>query len=399
MARARNTKLWFFQLLALSLSMLFVAACVEVFVRLSGVDPPLMWRPDPEIGWRHIPGASAHWTEEGDAYVKINTLGLRDVERTVSKPVGVFRIAVFGDSMTEGVQVNLDQTYTQVLERGLRKRGLNIEVLNFGVNGFSPLQGYLFYERAGKRFQPDLVLHAVFTDNDIADCDPKLAAGQVEAPFAQQNDSGNLIVDVSAPERSTFEYEREPNHTIRRLSATYRFLGVRRRRRAAVQTTQATLGSTGGIPKRQLVYRDPSPGEWESAWRVYEKILAAFAADVKSNGGRFAVISVPAGQVVDREVWNRLLGEYPAMAELQWNLRGPEERLRALALKHDVPLIQPLSDFQAHLGGSPMFFNGSGPATQNGMGHMTPQGHEVMAIALEQQLDSQHLIPSADRTR
>jgi hypothetical protein len=108
---------------------------------------------------------------------------MRDVERQVDKKPGVFRIAVFGDSMTEGVQVDLEQTYTQQLEKLLLARGLSVEVLNFGMNGYSPLSGFLLYDTYGKTFHPDLVIHAVFTDNDIADGDSALAAGQVGAPF------------------------------------------------------------------------------------------------------------------------------------------------------------------------------------------------------------------------
>ncbi len=89
--------------LALALAGAVALICVEVTVRLAGWDRPLVWQPDPQVGWRHIPGATMHWREEGDGVVHIDSLGLRDPERTLVKPAGVFRIAVFGDSMTEGV--------------------------------------------------------------------------------------------------------------------------------------------------------------------------------------------------------------------------------------------------------------------------------------------------------
>src|SRR5262249_9145347 len=223
MAILRRPRLVLFQIAALAISLLVAAIAVEAMIRLSGNDQPLAWRPDPELGWRHIPGPTDHWTAAGDGYVRINSLGLRDVDRSVAKSQGTYRIAVFGDSMTEGVQVNLDQTFTQLLERNLRKRGLKVEVLNFGVNGFSPLQEYLLYERFGKQFKADLVLHAVFTDNDIADCDKRLAAGQVDAPFAIKTATDDLQIDFSEPQASAEEYDQEPIYAIRRTFATYRF--------------------------------------------------------------------------------------------------------------------------------------------------------------------------------
>src|SRR5438067_1958657 len=126
---------WIVRLCAAAASIVIASIAIEGLIRVSGRDSVVVWRPDPRVGWWHIPGATMHWQEEGDGSVSINSLGMRDVERSRGKPDGVFRIAVFGDSMTEGVQVNLDQTYTQRLEKRLRSRGFNVEVLNFGVNG------------------------------------------------------------------------------------------------------------------------------------------------------------------------------------------------------------------------------------------------------------------------
>lgn len=375
-------------------ALLFSVTCGDVLVRVTGQDRPLVWRPDPRRGWRHIPGARVHWTEEGNGYVTINSLGLRDPERTIQKPAGTYRIAVFGDSMTEAVQVNQDETFTQLLERRLRARGLNVEVLNFGVNGYSPLQGYLTFDLVGKAFAPDLVLHAVFTDNDIADCDPALAAGQVGAPFVQKEATSRIDIDYSQSEASTRDYEREPLFTLRRLSATYRMLSSIRRTYAAKGAFRAALSASSGIPRRYLIYADPLEPQWEAAWDLYEKVMIAFSRDAAAVNAKFAIISVPAGQVVDPTVWNRAIKEFPTMAPKRWKLLGPEERLRGLAIKHNLKIIQPINEFQRNVDGAPLFLNATGSRSMNGMGHMTARGHEVMATALETALEADGLIPS-----
>src|SRR5262245_52829809 len=112
-ARAvRRSLAWWMKLLLLGASLLLGLLAVEGGLRLFGLDKQLVWVPDTVLGWRHVPGAKRHWVEEGDGRIVINSLGYRDRERQLDKPAGTFRIAVFGDSMTEGVQVNLEQTFT-----------------------------------------------------------------------------------------------------------------------------------------------------------------------------------------------------------------------------------------------------------------------------------------------
>src|SRR6266850_92335 len=138
---------WLARFVLLAFSLVIAVLAMEAFIRMTSVDRPLEWQPDPTLGWWHVPGARQHWTDEGDGRIEINSVGLRDRERQVARDPGVLRIAVFGDSMTEGVQVNLDQTFCQLLEERLSRRlGRPIEVLNFGVNGYSPLQEYLLYK-------------------------------------------------------------------------------------------------------------------------------------------------------------------------------------------------------------------------------------------------------------
>src|SRR5262249_49882889 len=152
-----------------------------------------------------------------DGWISINHLGYRDRERRVEKDPGTYRIAVFGDSMTEGVQVNLEQTYLYLLEEQLRHSGQRVEVLNFGVNGYGPLQELLLFKQVGAQFQPDLAVLAVFLDNDVADCHPKLAVIQGNTPFLPAH--GDLTsIDYRGPERSFSGYHAQPLYWLRQHS-------------------------------------------------------------------------------------------------------------------------------------------------------------------------------------
>ncbi len=95
-----------------------------------------------------------------------NAQGLRDRPYEVSKPPGVFRIALLGSSMDMGWGVGVDETYENRLEEWLNahaaKRGLDrrFEVLNFAVAAYGPLHRVEVFEQRVRAFQPDLVLYS-----------------------------------------------------------------------------------------------------------------------------------------------------------------------------------------------------------------------------------------------
>src|SRR5262249_32637396 len=230
------------KLRALGGSVLVAILVVEGGLRALGRDVPLVWEPDPVLGWKHIPGARRHWTEEGDGWIEINDLGLRDRPRRLDKPPDTFRVSVFGDSMTEAVQVRPEQTFTAQLEAQVSQGGRPVEVLNHGVNGYSTLQELLLFRREGPRFRPNLVVLAVFLDNDVADCHPDLRSSEPGVPYAfLAGDS--LRFNFSGAERSYADYHAEPAYTARKYSATYRFLGDRLRHMSAAR------GASGPAPR------------------------------------------------------------------------------------------------------------------------------------------------------
>ncbi|MEO1980086.1 MAG: SGNH/GDSL hydrolase family protein, partial [Fuerstiella sp.] len=94
-----------------------------------------------------------------DGIYSINSLGFRDHEYTVEKDPGTFRIVVLGDSIIWGHGLPLEQTFArqlnEVLNVATRRK---IEVLNFGVSGYSTQQEVELFRVKVSRFQPDLVI-------------------------------------------------------------------------------------------------------------------------------------------------------------------------------------------------------------------------------------------------
>jgi hypothetical protein len=105
-----------------------------------------------------------------DQALTTNSWGMRDRERALSKPTGVYRIALLGPSHVMGSGVSDANTFPHFLEEQLNRfvdSKVRYEVLNFGVAGYTLTQQLAILEDRVLKFAPDAVF---FTDS------PRLAA-------------------------------------------------------------------------------------------------------------------------------------------------------------------------------------------------------------------------------
>lgn len=140
------------------------AASGEGVVRMSGLARP--WHPAAEVAlYRYytdpngavelVPGWSG-WVS--GAPTAIGDHGYRERPVTTRPAPGVLRIAAVGDSYTMGDGVGVEEAYPRVLERLLRERGWQVEVLNCGLSGTNTSMQAASLPRVLDRFSPDLVL-------------------------------------------------------------------------------------------------------------------------------------------------------------------------------------------------------------------------------------------------
>jgi len=135
---------------------------LEPIMTLAGVCDEQNQDIDVPTGWTLMPNRTFTFRQEGYSRSTINSHGMRDIERSLAKPVNTYRIAVLGCSQTEGNQVPIDQTYCQVLEKELNAGGgpIKYEVLNFAVSAYTIGQQYLRMNNLAMKFKPDLVIFA-----------------------------------------------------------------------------------------------------------------------------------------------------------------------------------------------------------------------------------------------
>src|SRR5260370_13892830 len=161
------------ELFLAALVFLALPAVGEIALRVARLQfDAQLYGPSQARGWILRPGASGIVSTETRQLVRINSRGFRDEERVYEKPANTFRIAVLGNSWTEALQVPLESTYTSVLQQKLNEApcfpGKQVEVLNFGVAGYSTAQELLTLQQEVWKYHPDLVLLAFYPARDIA---------------------------------------------------------------------------------------------------------------------------------------------------------------------------------------------------------------------------------------
>ncbi|MBL4634762.1 MAG: SGNH/GDSL hydrolase family protein [Kofleriaceae bacterium] len=114
------------------------------------------------LGYEPIPDMTA--TSSSDSFMDYveasNSLGFRDYEHAERNP-GVYRVLILGDSVTSGHHIkNYKDAFPAQLEKILKKKGREVEVLNFGVNGYNTQQEVEILKDRGLKFSPDLVVVA-----------------------------------------------------------------------------------------------------------------------------------------------------------------------------------------------------------------------------------------------
>ncbi len=171
---ARNLLLLLASLLIIFLAAELVTRLIDPRIPFQGQDDAV-WSihrrsPDPVLVYEPRPGACSSrprvWDGEQTVTYSINALGLRDRDDlTAEKAPGTSRVIFLGDSVTFGLEVDLEQTLVKQVEQRL---GPDVECLNLGVSGYSPLQEAALLETRGLGFDPDLVV-VCYNLNDPVD--------------------------------------------------------------------------------------------------------------------------------------------------------------------------------------------------------------------------------------
>jgi hypothetical protein len=371
-------------LFALAAGLLLSLVLLEIVLRIAGFNA-YETVPDRTIGYRFIPHARYRHSQEGFSTGRFNSQGWRDVEHTRAKPSGTTRILVVGDSYVSAFQVALDSTFYRRLERGLAARaapGRRCEVIALGQEGNSTTVEYLTYLHWGAAYDPDVVA-VLFILNDQADNWRPTALDQARPFFVEDGDSLRLDTSFAGPPRSD-PLRWLKSHSV--LNAT-----VKRALAAFHPPVRPPVDPTGQVEDgyyRTWNFDSRLPADSIPAFRVTEKILARFAADVQRDGRRFVLVVAGFANQEDR----KFLADdsrnpyFDPEKPLRW-LKGVGERHGFEVL----PLTPAFRAASLRLE-RPFWFGRDGH-----YGHWNSDGHAIAAGVLEEYFA--RTLPGVDSTR
>lgn len=374
----------------------------ELFLRAVGFTYPIFYQPDASRGYALRPNLEGWYRKEGEAFVRINSDGLRDREHSKEKPPDTLRIAVVGDSYAEAFQVGQEKAFWSVMERRLGDcpslRGRRVEVINFGVSGYGTAQELITLRERVWAYSPDVVLLAVTTNNDVLDNSRALKLTD-EIPYFTLRD-GQLVLDNSFRDARSFRLRDSAlNRAGRWLRDHLRFVQAvhlaqvalksrldawrDRRRDAEEKQTNAAAQSPAhaqqqeGAPTDELgaanvIYREPSDDTWRDAWAVTERLLATMNLEVREHGARFYVVTLSNGiQVYPEASARRAFAERLGVEDLFY----PERRFRALGYASGFPVLNLAPEMQRRADERKLFLHGFG--RELGNGHWNEEGHAL----------------------
>ncbi|WP_445247478.1 SGNH/GDSL hydrolase family protein [Microcoleus sp. OTE_8_concoct_300] len=305
---------------------------------------------DPNLGWKLKPGASGEWNGEGASFVQVNSEGLRDREHTKTKPPNTLRVAVLGDSFTEAIHVPVEQTFWSKLERKLGnceaiKGRKNVEVINFGVQGYGTAQELIMLRQKVWDYSPDIVILAFFIGNDVINNSPKLEYERYR-PFFAYDASGKLVPDMSfrnlAPidrnERAVSFVDRMPSWIVNnsRILQVIKKVDLDRKKRELSE--DFTNLSTQNL-------QEPQDAAWQEAWRVTEGLIVTMRNEVVQKNADFLVVTISDPIQVRPEAQKRK--DFMTKNNIQ-DLFYPERRLEKLGAREGFRVLNLSEQFQGY---------------------------------------------------
>ena len=378
----------FKNLLLIAASAIATLVAVEIGLRLIGVSYPEFHRLDERRGWAPRPGVTGQWTVEGGSYVANNQAGFRDRDHALAKPEGTYRIAVLGDSFTEARAIALDQTYWSIAGERLEAcLETPVEMLNFGVSGYGAAQELITLEDHALAYEPDLVLLAIYTGNDIWNNSRALDGHQDRPYYTLEN--GVLTLDDSFRHslrfRSKMAWQNIKHGLINGSAALqlikqgyYRIKG----RGKAISGPAPDAADDVAPVAADAVYRAPEDDDWRDAWAVTEALLRGLRDAAREGGAAFRMVTLSNAIQVDPDRSRR--AAFRAALGVD-TLFYPDRRIAQFAAAEAIPVITLAPRLRAYAeanGAALHGFENSAP----GFGHWNARGHaaagEIIAADL-----------------
>lgn len=319
---------------------------------------------------RFVNPPNAEWTIRKKEYttaMRTNSLGFRGPEMP-AEPKGKdeLRILFLGDSFVEAKQVEEHERFAEQTAARLEETpGTTVTVRALAVGGSNPALALLYYREIGRTFNPDIVVHVVFPENDLL---------PMEGPYELEAVGNELVLkDVWVEPQPPCPWKCE----VLKRSTLVRHLyhGLRTRKNIGEKTAAETLGD---------YYRYTRPGQYdllgEGRLQVLRALLKALRSDTEGDDAILLIALMPGAL----EVQNDWREEYIAMQEFPkefWEVHGLLNMTESVLRNDGFHMLNLRTEFQnSEPDTDPLYFK-SDP-------HLSPRGHSITSQAISRAVRS-----------
>jgi hypothetical protein len=309
---------------------------------------------DQNIGTKLLPNQRARWTSRHDYnnLVRVNNEGFHDRDHNLEKSPRVYRVVVLGDSFVEALQVPLENGFSALLEKGLNGLIPNkaVEVINLGLSGRGPAQYYRILEKKGLKYQPELVIMAVYPGNDFRDSHPKLSRAPYKTFYRIRKDGDIELMQYSVP------HWWHPRALLQRAALAY-FLVYEILKRPWMESVAVQLGLIPEINPPKVVVGDNhvdleysadglyAVGDlqpiWSEAFEITTRMIAETSVLAHQHGSKFFVMLIP-----DSQITSEFGSEESNNGRIsKLNYYRPTGYLVKFMEKHSIPFVNLLAEF------------------------------------------------------
>ncbi len=374
-------------------SLIVALAVMEVGLRIIDFTHLTPWRFDSITGKSLQPGVQMWNTAEGNAFVQINSDGLRDVEHTIEKPESTVRIAVLGDSYAEAIQVPVEQSFARVMEAELGHckglAGKQVEVINFGVSGFGTVQELLMLKHRVWKYSPDIVMLTFLTGNDVRNNLRELQQGGNQPYFVYENDK--LVLDDAFLRKPGSQFMGSflgqwwfaavPRSRVLQLLVKFSdYVNQMKNGSARKERKSAQRKYEQGLDVE--VYSPPTTPAWLEGWRVTEDLVRMMNTEVIAHDATLMLVTLTNGiQVHPDPLASQAFAASLGIDDLLY----PDRRMQQFAAGESIPFLMlapPLQAWAQEHGQCVHGFDNTELCT----GHWNEHGHRLAGRLMAQNI-------------
>lgn len=297
----------------------------------------------------------------------MNSRGFRTPEYSVTKPSGIRRVILLGDSFLVDVWGGAhDEDHVATRLAAEMKDSGRVEIVNLGVSCCGTHFQLRLLDLEGLRLHPDDVVLAFFVGNDLTDEPVAVPPASPVRRFLER-----WAVFRFARNLRRGLVGRAALHPVGARSAPPagggRFSGYRGP--VPPQPAMTQEAHLALVAQQGRLYLDPWPGDLEADWKAVAGALERMRDKTARAGARFLVVLIPEETQIEEPLQDAVAVAWP---ERRLDFGRPQRIIAAFCREAGIPVLDLLPAFRrARAAGEPLYM----PSDT----HWNPKGQRLAA--------------------